>query len=672
MIFSGGNGAQTIVGTLAGDTIYGHGSVDASPLSGQITATRIATGMAAPVFAGSNPADATGLYVLEKDEGRIIRIDTTTGAKTTFLDIPASQLSIDGERGLVGLAFHPDYATNRRFFVFMSDPDGDVVIKEYARSSSSALLANATPVKTILTIPHPDSNLHNGGTIAFGPNDGYLYISSGDGSSGGDPDNNAQNPELLLGKILRIDVDGDDYPADAGRNYAIPADNPFADGADGAPEVWDLGLRNPYRVSFDSATGDLWIADVGEATIEEINVHRDGTPGGLNFGWHIFEGSEPFEGGGPGPFTFPEHEYDHTVGRSITGGYVYRGPDPGLQGAYIYGDFIAGRIWALIDPGGDNEVVDLTSRIVGAGIPIQLITSFGVDARGELYVVSYLGDVYRLDLSKAAGDGDDKLYGGGGRDKIYGGAGNDILDGQGDNDMIWGGLGNDSIRGGSSADTMFGGAGNDVYELDNSSDRAIELAGEGTDIVRTSVSITAANPIGANIEHVQVTGSAAVLIVGGTTSNAITGNDAANRLLGMGGNDALLGGDGNDILVGGVGRDLLTGGDGIDAFHFDAIAELGKTAATRDVVLDFQVGIDDLDFNTMDANTGLTGNQNFVWRGSGAFTGVGQLRYYAVDAPGTANDKTIVQGNLDANLATAEFEVELSGYRVLGPGDFVL
>ena len=189
--FNGGDGSQTISGTAGNDIIYGHSAADLNPNSGRITATRIATGLANPVFAGATTADPNGLYALEKDLGRITRIDLVSGAKTTFLDIPNTDFGGGGERGLLGLAFHPDYATNGRFFVFINAPNGDLTVKEYHRSAGNPNLADAAPVQTIITIPHPNFGNHNGGSLAFGP-DGMLYISTGDGGSGGDPSNNAQ------------------------------------------------------------------------------------------------------------------------------------------------------------------------------------------------------------------------------------------------------------------------------------------------------------------------------------------------------------------------------------------------------------------------------------------------------------------------------------------------
>ncbi len=205
------------------------------------------------VFVTGAPGDDGFVYALRKDVGDIVRINTATGAQSTFLDIPNAQFSSGGERGVLGLAFHPDYDANGRFFVFLTNPAGNIEVREYARSAGNPALADPTvPSRTIITIPHPTFANHNGGSLAFGP-DGYLYIATGDGGGANDPDGNAQNINSLLGKILRLDVNGDDFPADSSRNYAIPDDNPFAGATPGAGEIWAYGLRNPWRISFDPA-----------------------------------------------------------------------------------------------------------------------------------------------------------------------------------------------------------------------------------------------------------------------------------------------------------------------------------------------------------------------------------------------------------------------------------
>ena len=260
---SGGDGGDALFGGDGNDVIYGHGATDRIAGSGDIAATRIGAGLGQTVFATSAPGDPDRLFVVAKT-GEIRILDTATGAVNAmpFLDIPAAQLQTDGEQGLLGLAFHPDYATNGRFFVFVTNAAGNLEVRAYSRSSGNPDLADPASGNVILTVPHPVQSNHNGGWIGFGP-DGSLYIATGDGGGGGDPDNNAQNINSLLGKILRIDVNGDDFAGDGSRDYAIPDGNPFV-GAAGADEIWAVGLRNPWRPSFDRATGDFYIADVGQ------------------------------------------------------------------------------------------------------------------------------------------------------------------------------------------------------------------------------------------------------------------------------------------------------------------------------------------------------------------------------------------------------------------------
>jgi glucose/arabinose dehydrogenase len=460
MILSGGKGAQTIAGGLEDDVIYGFGPADASSPSGEITATPIATGLALPTFAGFAPGDPDALYVTEKDEGRITRVDLSTGTTSTFLDIDNSDFGAGGERGLLSVAFHPDYAANGRFFVFVNNPAGDIEVREYHRSGTSPPAADPSSKSVVISIPHPDFSNHNGGQLTFGP-DGDLYISVGDGGSANDPANNAQNTDVLLGKILRIDVDGDDFPGDAGKNYAVPIDNPFV-GQSGADEIWAYGLRNPWRFSFDSATGHLWIGDVGQNAVEEIDVIPAGSGGGQNFGWRILEGTRQNFSGATDGFTAPVYEYTHEIGQSITGGYVYHGAGPGLTDDYIFADFVSNRIFALLPGGGAPEVIDITDRIASTTGPIENIASFGIDSSGELYAISILGDVLRLSPTEAADDGKDILSGGGGNDAVFGGVGDDTLNGGSGNDTLDGGVGNDRLAGGSGNDRLKGQAGSDT------------------------------------------------------------------------------------------------------------------------------------------------------------------------------------------------------------------
>jgi hypothetical protein len=388
---SGSDGTDTLRGGAGNDILYGHSIADLDPNSGNITATLLANvGSDALALSGA-PGDDGFVYALRKNTGDVIRINTTTGSQSTFLDIPDTQFSTVSERGVLNIAFHPDYAANGRFFVYLTNPSGDIELREYARSGDPAV-ATPTPVQTILTIPHAEFPNHNGGSLAFGP-DGNLYIGVGDGGSSNDPDGNAQNIDVLLGKILRIDVDGDDFPADPARNYAIPDGNPFAGATPGADEIWATGVRNPWRISFDPVTGDLYIADVGQNSLEEINFLPRAQLGSLqNYGWDVYEGRSKFEDKalGPGRLVQPVAQYGRSQGCSVTGGVSYRGPAKGLQGRYFYGDYCTGNIWSLKIGGGKAR----TLRKERFRIPS--VTSFAEDAVGELFAVSHDGTLYRL------------------------------------------------------------------------------------------------------------------------------------------------------------------------------------------------------------------------------------------------------------------------------------
>jgi glucose/arabinose dehydrogenase len=340
------------------------------------------TGLQQPLFL-THAGDGSGrLFVVEQD-GRIRIVDGGILQSIPFLEIADRVLS-GGERGLLGLAFHPGYKRNGRLFVnYTRKPDGATVVAEYHRSDNPArALANE---RVLMLVSQPHAN-HNGGMIAFGP-DGYLYIGRGDGGAGGDPQNRSQNRDDLLGKILRIDVDHGDP-------YGIPGDNPFVSGG-GRPEIFALGLRNPWRFSFDRDTGSLWIADVGQDKWEEIDLVLRGK----NYGWRIMEGSHCYS---PKFFcdttglTPPVAEYGHEGGRcSVTGGYVYRGTkSPALRGWYLYADYCSGELFGL--PASSN------GRHDGAGEPTVLlrtglrVSSFGEDDAGELYVIGHAGTVHRL------------------------------------------------------------------------------------------------------------------------------------------------------------------------------------------------------------------------------------------------------------------------------------
>ncbi|CAN7372189.1 PQQ-dependent sugar dehydrogenase [Rhizobium sp. LjRoot254] len=470
-VISAGDGADTVFGGAGDDLIYGHSQADLSQNSGFIQAKKIADIGSGAVQTAVTDADPGFIYALAKDDGVIYRINEETGKKKEFLDIPDNRFSAGGERGVLGMAFHPDYEDNGRLFVYLTKSNGDIEVREYGPK-------NGNPDKivfkeTVITIPHPGESNHNGGSIVFGP-DGMLYLGIGDGGGGGDPHGNAQNLENLLGKILRIDVDGMDLP---GKNYRIPDDNPYV-GTDGLDEIWASGVRNPWRMSFDS--GDLYIGDVGQNEWEEINFVAAGAPGGLNFGWNYFEGDEPYQGTPPGGVTFtdPVFVYSHNGGGgSVTGGVVYHGPAPGLEGVYVFSDFVTGKFYTLRMVDGEAEdAVERTDQIKGASL--SNISSFGTDSDGNLLAVSLSGKIYRLTPGAAAGDGDDELHGGTGDDSLYGGIGNDSLFGDEDDDRLAGGIGNDTLEGGAGTDLFVfrTGSGHDVIS-------DFDVAGDDHDVL---------------------------------------------------------------------------------------------------------------------------------------------------------------------------------------------
>lgn len=355
---------------------------------GALTTRTVATGLESPVYVTAAPADTTRLFIVEQT-GKIKILKSGLILSQPFLDL-SSDISCCGEQGLLGLAFHPDYANNGFFFVYFTASGGGsagrVRIVRY-EVSSNADRADPASAVSVLDIDQPFAN-HNGGMIAFSPNDGYLYIGLGDGGAAGDPSNNAQTAASMLGKMLRINVDS----SASGENYAIPPSNPFAGAVDTLPEIWAFGVRNPWRWSFDRETGDMYIADVGQANIEELDFQPSSSTGGENYGWRCKEGTNRYNFAGDcdsynliDPFT----QYAHTNNRaSITGGYVYRGSAiPGLIGTYFYADFNSGEIFSLRYDGA--AVTDSTDRTSELTLGTILISSFGEDANGELYIVEY-------------------------------------------------------------------------------------------------------------------------------------------------------------------------------------------------------------------------------------------------------------------------------------------
>jgi glucose/arabinose dehydrogenase len=351
--------------------------VRAGPTLPSAQLQRVIGDLTQPLYV-THAGDRTGRLFVVEQAGLIRVVRDGRVLPTPFLDIRRKVIA-GGELGLLSVAFHPRYAANGRFFVNYTSQEGRLktVIAGYRVSRSHADVADPTE-QVLLEIPQPFRN-HNGGLNTFGP-DGMLYVGMGDGGSAGDPQNNGQRLDTLLGKMLRVDVDG-------GAPYRVPPDNPFVARAGARPEIWAYGLRNPWRFSFDRGTGRLFVADVGQNDVEEVNlVERGG-----NYGWNIMEGSQCYRSGtcdtaGLRP---PIAEYSHTLGCSVTGGYVYRGARiRGLAGRYLFGDFCSGRLWVLTEEPNSRWTM-------ATWLPTTLsISSFGEDEAGEIYVVDHRGSVY--------------------------------------------------------------------------------------------------------------------------------------------------------------------------------------------------------------------------------------------------------------------------------------
>lgn len=380
--------------------------------------TRVGAGMNRPAFAVSAPGDPDHIFVLTTPGPiHVVNTQTRSVRPTPFLDLTDEKLA-GGEGGVLGMAFHPDYESNGKFYVYLTVPNDVTLpngspspfssqIREYTVSSNP--YESNTTYREILTWERP-TNIHVAGWIDFNPvvNPGdpqYLYVATGDGGVGA----NAQLLDNLFGKILRIDIDGDDFPADEGRNYAIPADNPFV-GQAAAEETFVYGLRNPWRNSFDPVTGDLWIGDVGQARREEINLVPAGVSG-LNFGWNRVEGSLPMSGQ-PAPGDIPPfYEYAHfgqsdtpeLQGNAVVGGYVYRGPDPDEYGLYFFGDNIADGLWSF-DPADPYGTVRKRDDLTGDIGTVNDLVSLGSDGHGNLYALDFHGEVFRFEPGSLRGD----------------------------------------------------------------------------------------------------------------------------------------------------------------------------------------------------------------------------------------------------------------------------
>jgi glucose/arabinose dehydrogenase len=379
--------ALLVVALLGGAPAFGWRTASAQQPASAVGLTPVLGGFSSPLFVTHDGVHPNRLYVVEK--GGLVRLVVDGQVQAApFLDARALVTAGGAEQGLLGLAFHPEYAANGLFYVaYTASGDGANTVARYRVSSTDASQADPDSRLVLLAIPDFADN-HNGGVLAFGP-DGYLYVGTGDGGGGGDLLNNAQNLASLLGKVLRLDVRAADP-------YAIPPTNPFVHTAGARGEIWALGTRNPWRFSFDRGTGDLYLADVGQFAWEEVNVQAAGSAGGQNYQWRCFEGFHVFNAAtdcSQGISTPPILEYDHSGGNcSITGGYVYRGPAfPSLHGLYFYGDYCSGRIWTAHRLAGGTWVqtprLDTTYRI----------SSFGEDLAGELYLTDIAGGgVYRV------------------------------------------------------------------------------------------------------------------------------------------------------------------------------------------------------------------------------------------------------------------------------------
>jgi len=373
-------------------------SIDKSVAQPVLTFTPFATGLG-PALEIVNAGDGSNRLFIAQRNGTIRVHDGTTLLPTPFINLADTVLD-NGEQGLLSLAFHPDYETNRYFFVWYTDKEGDLTLARYQTTAGDPNIADQNSEVVLLEIPKPGTPYfpnHNGGKIAFGT-DGYLYVSIGDGGGSGDPFNNAQNGNLLLGKMLRLNVNNFSTPP----YYTIPADNPYVSDPTVRDEIWAMGLRNPWRWSWDRLTNDMWIADVGQNAWEEINIRTAGNTGGVNYGWRCYEGTATFNTSGCLPassYVSPIFTYPHnntTGGFSVSGGYVYRGSTyPLLSGYYVCADYVSGNVWKIRPNGSGGWNVFQQSGLPGS------IAGFGESENGTLYAASLSGTVYLVEANSS-------------------------------------------------------------------------------------------------------------------------------------------------------------------------------------------------------------------------------------------------------------------------------
>ncbi len=549
-VVTGNDAGNALSGTAGGDLIYGY-DPNAAYASATISATRVATGLDQPLYVTAAPGDTNRLFIVEKT-GTIKILDLNTGSvlATPFLTVPVNTAS---ERGLLGLAFDPDYASNGLFYVYRTSPGAENEVLRY-QVSADPNVASGTGQLVLDVGPSTNGN-HNAGWLGFGA-DGYLYINSGEVGVAA----NAQDLTNQLGKILRIDVS-------SGAGYAIPVDNPFVgDGGGVREEIFAYGLRNPWRASFDSATGTFFVGDVGGAAFEEINLGESGA----NYGWPIAEGTSANPA-----FVNPIHAYPHGASASVTGGYVYRGETDGLNGHYFFADFTTGRLFTLRFDGSNWVATDRTSQLVTDTGTIDLPASFGEDARGNLYVVDIDGEVYRLTPSVASSDAGDSLTGLGGNDRLFGGAGPDLLDGGTGADFLNGGAGDDRFiyRPGYGADVIFG--------------LAVGAGSEDRIGVSTFQNITSLADVLALATQV---GSDTVINFGGgdtlTLRNVVRTSLSADDFI-----FAQNGTPGNDSFVSLGGDEQFDGGRGIDTVSFGfRLVDATVTYSGNKVIIDSASG----------------------------------------------------------------------------------
>ena len=658
----GSQGADPIGGTGGADIVFGFdpGAVETTGLS----ATLVSKGLAPsrPVQVVASPVHDSLVFVPTLI-GRIEVVDTSTGqrSRTPLLDITGEYPPLDdvtnlpgraNDKGLCAMAFHPDFARNGKFYTYRTDYHATVnQIFEYTVQPGT-LVADISTRRLVAEWAQPSTVNHRVGWLGFGP-DGFLYVVRADGGNPYDPLGVTQDPDSTLGKILRIDLSRDDFPGDPKRNYGIPSDNPYADG-DGAPEIWATGVRNSFRNSFDSVTGDFWVADVGQETWEEVNRLPAGTAPGANLGWVYWEGNQatalnpdPTDTAG---YTFPIHTFPHGQGEnnSVSGGFVYRGTSEAMQEHYVFGDFSQGRIYTLEETGGAPIVTERTGDIAyDSDRTISNPVHFGRYAAGDLFVLDIDGGLFRLTPEQAgpadaadtiaAGDGDDFVYVGGGADEVDGGEGSDVLSGMGGGDTLLGGEGEDSLVGAAGDDSLLGGEDMDTL-----------LGGEGLDTLGGEGGPDALDGGGGNDS-----------LRGGDGEDTLFGSDGTDNLYGDAGDDLLSGGAHKDFLTGGAGADRLIGGAAADRFTFRTASE--STPDDPDTIVDFAAGQRD----KIHIRALAGGKETFI--GTDGFAGAGssELRHEA-----TAGG-VLVEADLNGDGA-ADFALRVLGVASVQETDFML